>query len=281
MLFALAFFAGQAIGTDTITRFMLRVSVVALIGIGLYSVLELAGVAPADLATKSARLGGWEDLGVDPPTTEFGELFVATDGSAYEPVSSPFGKGEVLNLIAVADGFHGMERIYADSHAESRLWRSPDGRDWTRLSTPAEADWIETIGEIDGTVVAVAATSAGEGKQSVAVFASENQGTNWTSIDLQSLVDGSQDPVWLVTADVAANRVVVAFGAGATDGNDPRFHVVMSEDLTTWSEFPLLAEGAGGNVYVEWAAGGPGQALVSILDLDSATEHLTLVGTPR
>lgn len=55
-LFGVAFFAGQTVTSSL--RVLLRAAVVAALGIGVYSMLELAGVAPIELVADSSRLGG-------------------------------------------------------------------------------------------------------------------------------------------------------------------------------------------------------------------------------
>lgn len=55
-LFAVAFLAGQTVASTL--RPLLRAVVVATLGIGVYSMLELVGVAPIELVADSSRLGG-------------------------------------------------------------------------------------------------------------------------------------------------------------------------------------------------------------------------------
>ncbi len=56
-LFAALFAAGQGLEPAAV-RLVLRTATVSLVVIGAYALLELAGAAPADLATASSRPGG-------------------------------------------------------------------------------------------------------------------------------------------------------------------------------------------------------------------------------
>jgi O-antigen ligase/Tfp pilus assembly protein PilF len=58
VLFAVAFFAGQAAGDAGGVRLLLRAAALALVFIGGYSLMELAGAAPVDVTFEASRLGG-------------------------------------------------------------------------------------------------------------------------------------------------------------------------------------------------------------------------------
>jgi O-antigen ligase/Flp pilus assembly protein TadD len=57
-LFFVMFLVGQAIESDGSTRYVIRAAVVALLGIGVYAVMELLDAAPVDLSAATSRLGG-------------------------------------------------------------------------------------------------------------------------------------------------------------------------------------------------------------------------------
>ena len=57
-LFAIAFFGGQAAREPAGVRLVVRAFTIALAGLGVYSVFELIGLAPVDLAFDFDRLGG-------------------------------------------------------------------------------------------------------------------------------------------------------------------------------------------------------------------------------
>jgi hypothetical protein len=219
---------------------------------------------------------------VTPPTTEFSELFMSRDGSDFESVASPFGPGATVELTATGDGFVGVEVLSTETATELRLWSSTDGREWVRLATPPAAIWIDTIGEVNGDLVAVGVTVE-QGIEAAGVFISSDGGSTWETVDLATIAGvAGGGYTALAAADIGPDGVTVGFWATTTSAVETgSFHVVATADLQTWLEVQLPEPQAEMQPYPGSVLSGDGETLVSVTSLvDGSTQHQLLVGTP-
>ena len=201
----------------------------------------------------------WDELGHDPASTHFVEMFVAGDGGEFEAVAAPpignvahFG---TMGPYLVASGFPqraGFEPVSAD------VWLSTDGRAWERAANVPPLDWITTTGNVGDTLVMSGYVYSEAEEGGSAVFASTDGGSTWreVSIPMAAVGDGLATDLSVVgVGRLGLVALVIEYqdeGRAVRDDIEfvpPNHSVVYSTDLESWTLQTLSEAGAPDNSF--------------------------------
>jgi hypothetical protein len=168
------------------------------------------------------------EFGVPPGVCEW----LSADGLTWAPVSLPkavFPHHAVVGSVAA--GPDGLIAVGIDSNSGGALWRSPDGRVWTRVASPWAAAW----GSMDVAVPLgrgfVVLGSDAHGNEALAVSV---DGIAWTAAAAPG-----QGTLYGVPA-LAAGPAGVAFGGVLINGAPSPAGVWTSSDGLRWVPAPAL-----------------------------------------
>ncbi len=184
----------------------------------------------------------WEELGFDGASLRFSELFVATDGTNFEPVPSPFGEDEQVNRVFAHDlGF--VATSWGMPQLTVRI--SPDGRTWeTAENLPALSD-VLAAGTYGGSLALVGTSFEG---LPVVVWSDGSGG--WEQSDLSGVVAGANG--WVTAAGIGEQGVVFAYQTWDELSQRSTIEVVRGVAPDNWELVPVSDIVGGGDGYVEW-----------------------------
>jgi hypothetical protein len=208
---------------------------------------QLFSGQPADAIVFTAT---WEELGFDNGSPlSFSELFVASDGGAFEPVPSPFRADEwVRGIYAVGDGF--MSLSWGLNSAVVRF--SPDGRTWNEVSGLAGISDVMQVGSYGGLTVVAGAT----GETGRPVIAASVDGTTWTTADIDEVLDELGGELWMSAAAIGEQGVVFTLQWWDEVAQRSSTTMVRGNGVDQWEIVPLQELIGAGDAYVEWLAVG-------------------------
>jgi hypothetical protein len=187
-------------------------------------------------ATHGAPIGTytWAQLGVDADEiqalTGAPFTFTSSDGVHFVRQQLPadlVGPIALSSVHAVSGGFVIVNQ--SDTKQSASTWFSTDGVTWSSTSAPA-LDWVIAAGELDGQLVLVGQSTAGESKVSLT-----SDGQVWRDIDLGRL-DAGSDPANItnpVAASVGPAGIALVTMSGTTST------LLHSHDGSTWSSTHL------------------------------------------
>jgi hypothetical protein len=249
----------------------------------------------------------WSELGIaDPDPLSFSELFVSQDGINFDSVATPFAS--LADLFAVGDGFIALD--WGPNGLTNQLWRSTNGRTWTRADDVPQLDWIIAAGALHGGIAIVGTTTQDEPTPPrTMVLWSPTGAAPWTQIDLATLMPAAIDGYdhWINDADIGPLGIAIAVNSWyeTESGGETRTdqsakttttavpvveaeyhqanHFLFSSDLQTWSVTPVEdLNPAGSKGYIDNIVVGTDRVLARI-GISNGTGELTsiqLIGTP-
>lgn len=226
----------------------------------------------------------WTELEIaGPPVTAYQELFVSSDGTEFEAVTSPFVGGELISMVATGDGFVGLESVYTSrGGTETAIWYSADGSEWEQRTTPSTLGGARSMEKL-GDRLGLVGWSNDLDHQGAVVYVSDDNAATWRVLDVASLSNGesASRSEWVSVPSIGSDSAAMVV---AWDGRSGFGSAAITTDLVQWSEVDvagLLNNQPNITVHSVFAEGD--RVLMSIASSNSSepAKLQTLVGTER